>query len=95
MIERVDLDDVFRFRDRGADRARANLHEIGAARQHRLFGEPGDRRLELVGEPRGVRRRADHVAAADVDLVGERQCDRFARDGFRLVAIEADDACDR
>ena len=48
--------------------------------------------LELVGDLAGRLRRGDHVAARDVDLVGERQGDRLARHRLLEVAVLGDDA---
>jgi hypothetical protein len=43
---------------------------------------------------RHVARPHEHVAAADVDFVGERQRNRLRREGFGQVAIERDDPLD-
>ena len=75
-------------------RQRADLQQVGAAGEHRLFGHPDDGALELVGDLRGRSGRGDHVAARDVDLVGERQGDRLPGDGDRQVAAGGDDAGD-
>ena len=68
---------------------RADLHQVAAAAQQRLVAHPDDRGLELV---RHLGRRVggrDHVAARDVDLVGEGESDRLPGDGLRQVAIAA------
>ena len=51
-------------------------------------------RLELVGHLRRVVGGRDHVAAADVDLVGQGERDRLAGDGLLQVAVEGDDPRD-
>jgi hypothetical protein len=78
VLERVDVDQVLRRGDRGAERARAELDQVRAARQQRLLAHPDHVRLELVGEAGRIVGGADHVAAADVDLVGEGQRDGLA-----------------
>ena len=50
LVEIVDVDAVLEFGDRGGHRARADLHQIGAAGQHRLGAHPDDMRGELVGD---------------------------------------------
>ena len=72
----------------GADRPRAELEQVRASGRHRLLGHPDDVRLELVGRRRRVLGRDDHVAAADVDLVGQGDRDRLAGDGLWQVAVE-------
>jgi hypothetical protein len=87
MLERVDVDLVFRLRDRRGDLLRADLDPVRAPRQHRLVRHPDDRRLELVrnaGQRFGL---GEHVAAAHVDLVLERQRDRLAGDCLGKIAV--------
>jgi hypothetical protein len=62
---------------------RAEAQQVAAPAQHRLLGHPDDGRAELVGHHRRVGRRGEDVAAADVDLVGERQRDRLPADRAR------------
>ena len=94
-VERVDVELVLDRRDRGRDRLRADAHEVRAAAQERLVRHPHDRRLELVAHLRRRIGRRDDVAAADVDLVLERERHRLARDRALEVAVEGDDARDR
>ena len=94
VLEGVDVDLVLRRRDRDPDRPGADLQEVGPAGEHLVVVHPHDVGLELVGD---VGRRvvgAQHVAAADVDLVGEDEGDRLAGDGLVEVAVEGDDARD-
>ena len=70
--------------------------QVGAARAASASScHPDDVRLELVGDLGRVVGRGDHVAAADVDLVGERERDRLAGDRLVEVAVEGDDPRDR
>ena len=82
LVEIVDVDAMLELGHRGRDGARADLHQVGAAGQQRLVAHPDQMGGELVGDlrPRGGRRQ--HVAAGDVDLVGERQRHRVARFGL-------------
>ena len=72
-----------------------SLQPVRAPGQHRLVGHPDHDRLELVGDAGQVVRARDDVAAADVDLVGERQRDGLAGDGVLEIAVHRDDAGDR
>ena len=79
VLEGVDVDLVLERADGGRDGARADLHQVGAARQHRLLVHPHERRLELVGDLRRGIGGGQHVAAADVDLVGRASASPTAR----------------
>jgi hypothetical protein len=57
MLQRVDVDLVLDGRDVGADRTRADLHQIGPPRQHRRFVHPHQVDFELVGETSAASRR--------------------------------------
>ena len=87
VLLRVDVDLVLDLGDRRADRARAELQPVRAPRQQRLFAHPQQVRGELVGDLRRIARGGDDVAAADVDLVGQRQRDGLAGDRDCEVAI--------
>src|SRR5581483_6388474 len=63
--------------------------------EERLVRHPDDRGLELVADLRRRVDRRDDVAAADVDLVLERERDRLAGDRVLEVAVEGHDAGDR
>ena len=67
------------------------LEPVLLAGHQRLFGHPDDRRLELLLDSRHVARPHDHVAAADVDFVVERERDRLRRERFVQLAVERDD----
>ena len=95
VIEAVDVDAVLRLRDRRADRAGTDLHQVRPARQHGVLVHPHDVRLELVGHLGGVVGGAQQVAAADVDLVGERDRHRLPGDRLVEVAVHRHDPIDR
>ncbi|MNV56100.1 hypothetical protein D3C71_1483690 [compost metagenome] len=94
VLERIDVDLVFRCRAGGRHGLGADLQQIGAARQHRLIAHPDDRRLELVCHPGRCIDRRENVAPADIDLVLERNRDRLARDGFLKVTLARHDTRD-
>jgi hypothetical protein len=52
-----------------------------------LLVHPQQVRGELVGHLRRIAGGGDHVAAADVDLVGQRQRDRLAAPGHGQLAV--------
>ena len=94
VLERIHVDLVLelghlRRRQHGPD-----LQEIGSARQHRLLAHPDDMGGKLLGDrgPRIVG--GDHIAAADIDLLGKRQRHRLSGHGLIQVAIAGDDARD-
>ena len=80
--------------DRRGHRLGADLHQVVAAAQQRLLVHPHDGRLELIGDLGGLVGRDEQVAAADVDLVVERDRDRLPRDRLVQIAVEGDDARD-
>ena len=90
----VDVDLVFERLDGGADGPGAGFEPVGAAGQERVGGHPDERCLELVGGFGRVGGGGDDVAAAAVDLVGERERDGLAGHGLGQVAVEGDDAGD-
>ena len=90
--ERVDVDLLVDRGDRGRQHLGADLHQIGAARGKAILGHPHQRGVEPGGERNGLG--GEHVAARNVELVGERERDRLAGGGGGQVAVEADDAGD-
>ena len=80
VLKRVDIEAVFEIGHLRGNRARHRLQEILAAGQHVLVVEPDEVRCELVGKRRPRVLVCEHVAAACVDLVGERQHHRLAGD---------------
>ncbi len=64
MLERIDVDLVLQFGNRGRNRPRADLDEILSTRQQFILGHPQDVGRELVGHlrPRRRIRRADRRA---------------------------------
>src|SRR5213593_4614926 len=94
MFEGVDVDLVFRVRDGRAHDLRADFEQIGPSGQHLLFTHPDDGRLELISN---TRRRIDgcqDIAAADINLVGERKGDRLPGYGDIEIAVVRHDAAD-
>ena len=73
----------------------AKLEQIRAPRQHRLIAHPHDVTLKLIGCTRRITSRCDDVAAADVDLVGQRDGDRLPRHRLVEVAIGGNDTSHR
>ena len=92
VLQGIDVHAIFRVGDRRGHGLRPDLQPVGAAREHRLVAHPDDCRLELVGHPGGRIRGGDDVAAADVDLVGQRQRDRLPRDRVGEIAPIRDEA---
>ena len=94
VLARVDVELVLQRRDRRGGDLRADPHQVVAPAVHRVVGHPHDRRLELVGDAgRGLGGR-DHVAAAGVDLVGERERHGLAGDRGVEVAVVGHDPLD-
>ncbi len=65
------------------------------ARRERLLAEPAHHGVDVLADRRRVVRAADHVAAADVDLVGEADRDAHRRGGLVDRATELVDRRDR
>ena len=93
VLHGVDVDAVAQGGDLGGGGGGAGLQQILPLRQQRLVGHPQQMGVELVaaGWRRAVVGR-QQVAAADVDLVGERQGHRLPGDGGGEVATGGDDA---
>ena len=67
------------------------LHQIGATRKNGRLGEPDESSFELISR---LRRRLDidqNIAAADINLIGQREGDTLPCDGARQIAISGDD----
>ena len=94
LVECVDVDAVLELGDLRRHGAGADLHQIRAAGQHRVGAHPDEMRGELVGDLRPARRMRKHVAARDVDFVGERQRHRVARFGALLLLVGNEDGLD-
>ena len=71
VLERVDVDLVLEAGDLGRHGLGADAHQVGAAGKQRLLGHPQHVGGELVGHLRPVRGADQHVAARDIDLVGQ------------------------
>ncbi len=92
LLEGVHVDLVLERGDGSGHRARAGLHQIGAALQHRLVVHPHDGRLELAGDLGRGLAGGDHIAAADVHLTGKGECHGLPGDGLLQVPVRGDDA---
>src|SRR5579864_1793495 len=79
------MPDGFHFR---GDRLSRVLEQVSLRRIERLLTHPHHVRFELPRHLRGSLKRRDHVSAADVQLVFQRQRHRHRRDGFLEPAIE-------
>ncbi len=87
LFQRVYVDLVLRPGDPGLDGHRADLAQVRPFRKHVVLTHPHQMRLELVGHAREGVHTGDDVAAADVDLVGERDRDGPAGHGLVEIAI--------
>ena len=89
VLEGVDVDLVLGLGDRGAD-ACARRSSSGRGGPAASAPRPSRRACasNWSATSAGASAAADHVAARDVDLVGERQGDRLAGDGLVEVAVE-------
>ena len=85
----VHVDPVLDLADAGGHGARADLQPVGPARQQGRVAHPQHMRGELVGHRRWIAGRGDHVATADVDLVGQGQGHRLAGEGACDLAVRA------
>ena len=94
VLARVDVELVLERRDRRGGDLRADPHQVVAPAVHRVVGHPHHRRLELVGDAGRRVGGREHVAAAGVDLVGERERDGLAGDGGVEVAVVGHDPLD-
>jgi hypothetical protein len=74
----VHVDLVLDLGDRRRHGARADLDPVRATRQQRRVIHPQQVRGELVGDFGRALRGGDHVAAADIDFVLQRERDRLA-----------------
>ncbi|MND74614.1 hypothetical protein D3C80_662110 [compost metagenome] len=94
VLQAVHIDPVLEVGAAHADGAATDLHQVRAPGQHRLFVHPHQGRLELVGHRRRRVGQGEHVAAADVDLVGQGQGHRLAATRLLQLAGGAEDAAD-
>ena len=95
MFEAVHVDLVLGLSHGCSHGLSAELEQIRAPRQHRLVAHPHDVTLELIGCTRRITGRCDDVAAADVDLVGQRDGDRLPSHRLVEVTIGGNDASHR
>ena len=92
--ERVDVEPVGQPAYVGRYRACAELQQIGSAEAQRLVAHPDEVGGEAVIDRRPRAGMRQHVAAGDVDLVGERQRHGIAGARDVEVAVGGDDAGD-
>ena len=78
--------------DLGGDRSCGVLQQVDAPGVERPLIHPHQLGLELLTDERWFSRQ--DVAAADIDLVVQRERDRHWREAEREIAIEGDDALD-
>src|SRR3546814_7599866 len=78
---------VLDFGDLGAHGAAADLDPVGAPRQQPIIVQPQQVGGELVGHLRRIVSRGDHVAAAGVDLIVQRQRDGLSLDCALQLAV--------
>ena len=91
MIQAVDVDAMLDLLDDGSGRARGVLDRVAPALGQRLLAHPADHRVQLVGGGRLILCLDDHVAAGDVDLVGQAQRHRHRGErGGDLAAVGVD-----
>ena len=95
VLEPLDVEPRVDRLDPRAHAARGVLEHVAGAGRGRRVGHPAQPRLEPAGDRRGVAGRADQVAAAGVDVVGEHDGDRLRRDGLLDRPVEGVDAGDR
>ena len=95
LVERRHVEPRMHGLDRRAHRARRVLERVARARPQLGVAEPGDGRVELARGDRLAVGRADQVAAADVEVVGEPDRDRERRDGLLERAVVGADLRDR
>ena len=95
MLARVDVDLVLDRGDAGrGDGLGSDPQGIGPARDHRFLVHPDHVSGELIGDFGPFRRLCQNVAAADVDLVLERDGHGIANFGKREIAIIGRDPLD-
>ena len=80
--QRVDVEQVVQLLHPRTRRAGRVLDRVGAAFTQRLVAEPAHHRVDVLGDRRRVVRTAEHVAPADVDVVGEAHAHRHRRHRF-------------
>ena len=89
LVVGVDVDAMLELGHLRRHGSRADLHQIRAARQHRVGAHPDEMRGELIGDLRAAGGMRKHVATRDVDLVFERQ--RHGVAGFRGLPLLVSD----
>ena len=84
VLERVHVDLVLELRHLRGHQDGAGLQEIRSPGKHRLLAHPDDVSGKLLRDGRRRSKRREHIAAADVDLLRERQRNRLS--SHRLTA---------
>ena len=94
-VERIDVDAVVDLLHHGARPARGVLDRICLPRrQRRALIHPADLRVNVLHHRRHVVRAAEHVAAANINLVFERDCHRHGRIRLRHRTVRCLNGCD-
>ena len=94
VLQGVDVDAVAERRDLGRHLPRGLLQRVRPAGHERLLGHPDHRRLDLAGDLRQVVGVDQHVAPADVHLVGQRDRHRLGRERDLQLAVVGHDRLD-
>ena len=85
------IDDAAQFADAGADLAGGVLDEIGMAELHRLQAHPERAWRMRQRNSRRVLRSDEHVAAGEIDLIGDGDGHRLRRSGtIDFIVADAD-----
>ena len=92
--QRIDVDLVLEVGHRRGDGAMIDFHQVRAPGQQIFVRHPDQVGRELVGNLRAIAHRGKHVAAGNIDFVGERDGDRIAGDRGVEIAAGADNRLD-
>ena len=90
----LDVDAGAKFDDGGADGLAGVLEQVGGAGTQRLGMHPDDGGFEAGGLAGWRGDGGDHVAAAEIDFVFEREDDGLRRMGAGEIAVEGGDGAD-
>src|SRR5439155_10238586 len=89
-MERIDVDLIAKRTDRAGRELGGLLEPVRFAGNHWLFGHPDDGGFEFLLDARQIAGADEHIAAADVDFVFERERDRLWRERFFQIAVVGD-----
>ena len=94
-LERLRIGALADHLNRRAHSAAGVLERIAPADVQRVLAHPADRAVELPRGRRLIRGRHQHVASADVELIGQAQRHRHRRHGLLRLGVERVDLGDR